>query len=328
VRLSEVVHHAYYPYFGSCPRRWSIYAYTGTGEPTAEEGWANWVEIGTGDNNHLPNSDASDQSARIAAYPLGDTTHIVANAPVARYYRFKCQENRYWKDGQGGAAQPYYNFQLTEIKVFIQDETDAPTPPMTVAEVPHYAPFKVTGFDPDYTSDAIANPVYLWDKRWPVTYTGGSNQTWAGEAAYKNFNVASNVNEPSWFTFDIGAPLKLASYRHHYYYSFDFTCPLFWELYAFTGTGAPTAADGWNNWVKIGEGNTDHLPTKSAADQSARVAAYPLGETLTFEKSAVPAARYYRFKCLENWKFKNGSTTKDGGISLSEIICKAYVDAE
>jgi hypothetical protein len=190
-----------------------------------------------------------------------------------------------------------------------------------------YSAYKVTGFDNEYTITTLNNPSFLWDGKWGVTYTGGSNQSWANETGYQNFNVPrSSVNTPTWFTFDLAQTVRLARYRHHFYYSFQATCPLFWELWAYTGSGAPTAAEGWNNWVKIGEGNTDHLPAQSATNQQARIDAYPLGETISFERQYVPAARYYRFKCLENWYYKNGGYTDHyGDLSLSEIICWVYL---
>jgi hypothetical protein len=187
-----------------------------------------------------------------------------------------------------------------------------------------FAAYKVDGFDTNYDSD----PSILWNGVWSIGYPGGNpdwNTVWAEHPVWYTCFLTPWSNQATWFTFEVGTKVKLAKYQHHYYYPFYSNCPLYWEIWAFTGGGAPTAADGWNNWEKIGEGNTDHLPNMDAADQSARVAAYPLGETITFSRNNTPTAQYYRFKCVENWRYK--SVWDFGGdFSLSEILLWVYLD--
>lgn len=199
----------------------------------------------------------------------------------------------------------------------------------TAIRMAHYM---VTGFDTQFTQSAANDPKYLWDNEWSKTYAGGNTTSpWANDVGYRNFSsgftngvmgTATEAN-PCWITFELGYPIKLSQYKHHYYYPFFGNCPLYWELWAYTGEGAPTAAEKWDNWVKIGEGNSNSLPTRGDADQSARIAAYPIGETLTFDKNTVPKARYYRFKCVENWQWKNGEVTdaRRANFSLGEILC-------
>ena len=71
------------------------------------------------------------------------------------------------------------------------------------------------------------------------------------------------------------------------------TCPKKTELWAYVGEGVPTAQEGWENWVKLG-----------AMDNSAvnKETAYGEGDNLYFANKEAPMARYYRLKCLENWK--------------------------
>lgn len=202
--------------------------------------------------------------------------------------------------------------------------------------VMNLAHYMVTGFDTQFDLTATNDPKYLFDGQWPVIYDGGETTTgWVGEVNYRNFSSGfhngsmDGVLYPCFITFETGYPVKLAQYRHHYYYPFYYNCPLFWELWAFTGDGAPTAEDGWDNWVKIGEGNTDHLPaSKDEENQQPRIDAYPLGETITFDKNTVPTAQYYRFKCVENWQWKNDQTItpRRANFSLSEILVWPFED--
>ena len=194
----------------------------------------------------------------------------------------------------------------------------------------------VTGFDTPVAGTANS----LWDGLWTQTYIGGGGAAnndfaypWANESAYlwyganvANTNLVDDKPTPTWFTFKTGQPVKLAKYRHYNYWPYRWTSPLFWEIWAFTGTGAPTAAGGWDDWEKIGEGDTDHLPTWNHPDQRSRIETYLKGETITFPNT-VPTAQYYRFKCLENWHWKNGETFNPqnafASIALTEIICWA-----
>lgn len=258
--------------------------------------------------------------------------------------------NIYYKDKNGSDAQLFVENNDTEVFLSNVDlnhpisystcylpekkaiDTFAATPDtLDIGNIfvrwSNYTALNLVGFDPGWDIDAP--PSFLWDDKWGVNYVGGTNVSCTAETNYQSFRSTrwSVVSDPTWLTFDLGQQVYLAQYRHHYYYPFYASCPLYWEIWAYTADGTPTAAEGWDNWVKICEGNNDHLPTQSAEDQSSRIAAYPVGWTITFERDSVPQARYYRFKNLMNWYQKNNSSypTTYGEFSLSEIICWVYL---
>lgn len=82
----------YWPYMNGCPKKTELWAYTGEGVPTAEEGWNNWVKIGSADNSALTLEEM------VSAYSLGDNIYPDYNSvPSAQYYRVKVLET--WKPG-------------------------------------------------------------------------------------------------------------------------------------------------------------------------------------------------------------------------------------
>jgi hypothetical protein len=189
-----------------------------------------------------------------------------------------------------------------------------------------YSTYTVPGFDDVWL---VAGSQYLQDNIWPKVYT--SDDSFAGGAvAYHNFSVYNLVGTivettPTWFSFKTTEKTKLARLQYYHYFPYRNSCPLFWEVWAYTGNDVPTAAEGWDNWVKIGEGDNNSLAT--VADKTT---AYPLGETLDFAKADVPAAQYYRFKCLENWTKKVGAIPATNPtrthFAISEMLLWSYVE--
>ena len=199
----------------------------------------------------------------------------------------------------------------------------------------------VTGAgDTGYTQSSTTDPKYLFDAEWTVTYLGGTmiaadnplgTVPWANrEVNYRQYSTGYHggvMANPSFLTLDVGHPVKLRQYRHHYYYPFSQNCPLKWDIWAYTGEGKPTAEDGWNDWEKIAEGDNDHLPNEFAANQQSRIDAYPMGWTVQFERNEVPVAQYYRFRNIENWWLKSTRAPDvRGEFGLSEILCWPFED--
>lgn len=84
----------YWPYMKICPKKTELWAYTGNGIPTPEEGWNNWVKIGSADNSALTTAEMARE------YPLGDNIYTDYNSvPLARYYRVKVLET--WETSNG-----------------------------------------------------------------------------------------------------------------------------------------------------------------------------------------------------------------------------------
>jgi len=193
-----------------------------------------------------------------------------------------------------------------------------------------YNVINVEGFDSPW---GHSNKQNLWDEKWGRGYVGGSpwdDYTWADGAGWADFYTSQpdDFRDPTWLTFDVGTPVRLQKYRQHGYWPYYHTAPRVWELWAYAGEGEPTAATGWDNWVKIGEYDNTHLGAWNAPDQSARIAAYPLGEALEFNYDDVPLARYYRAKCLKNWNWNDEKPKEEQNngvnISLTEVFFWAW----
>jgi len=185
-----------------------------------------------------------------------------------------------------------------------------------------YALYKVAGFDSDfeYQPDENSAKNCLWDNKIGTIATPLLSYSWAVQLGYNTIQTTStDLTAPTWMTFDLGSPARLQYFRLNHFWPFAYTCLKQWELYAFTGSAAPTAADGWNNWVKIGEydnssvGSTLHNTKNTQQD-----AAYAAGESFEFEREDVPVARYYRVKCVKNWE-------NQGIFTLGEVTFKKYL---
>ncbi|MDR1719566.1 MAG: hypothetical protein LBR67_05510 [Dysgonamonadaceae bacterium] len=185
-----------------------------------------------------------------------------------------------------------------------------------------YAIYHVSGFDPDitYQPDESSAKNCLWDGKIGTMATPLWNLSWAVQMGYCTvYTSPADASQPTWMTFDIGARARLQQFHLNHYWPFAYSCMQQWELYAFNGSGAPTAADGWNNWIKIGEydnssvGSTDHNAKNAQQD-----AYYAAGEGFEFQREEVPVARYYRVKCLKNWD-------NQGIFTLGEISFRKYM---
>lgn len=195
-------------------------------------------------------------------------------------------------------------------------------PSKLTMEIPKpYASGYVDGFDFATSGDWNA----LWDGKWGKTFkqdTGGGQ--WAGEAGWKSFETKDTtpgkLAESTWFTVDIGSSVKVARYRTGFYWPYMMNCPKKTELWAYIGTGVPTASEAWNNWEKIGSiDNSTFLPTEEDMKRE-----YPLGDNIYTDYETVPKARFYRIRCTDNWDTRAGQSKT--AINLSEVTFWRYIN--
>lgn len=164
-----------------------------------------------------------------------------------------------------------------------------------VLEMPKpYASAFVSGFDSSNNNGFAA----LWNGKWGLTFDQNwGGEPWAGEAGWGTFEtyVPTGGETSTWLTVDVKEYIKVYRYRTGFYWPYMAHCPQISELWAYTGTGAPTAADGWNNWVKLGTIDNSYLTPELMKTQ------YGLGDNIYFDADDVPKARYYRLNCVKNW---------------------------
>lgn len=167
-----------------------------------------------------------------------------------------------------------------------------------------YASYFVEGFDTN-NKDFSA----LWDNKWGRTYSdddGGS--PWGGEAGWK----AVDVPLGSWITIDLKAKYKATRYRTNFYWPYKKSCVKTTQVWAYTGEGEPTGAEGWDNWVKIGEiDNSTFVITRDD-----KVREYPLGDNIHFAEDDLKA-QYYRVLFVDNW-------TGEGNANFAEMTFWVY----
>lgn len=114
--------HIYYAlaFEGSYPREYELYALDHpTAEPAAN--WDNWVKIGGGGSEDKGALDRLSATAAKDLYWSGQSNEVAyEDAPVARYYRFKCTKGGTWEFGY--AKYNYYMYSISEITFFKYDE--------------------------------------------------------------------------------------------------------------------------------------------------------------------------------------------------------------
>lgn len=181
-------------------------------------------------------------------------------------------------------------------------------PEKLVYELPKpYATYFVEGFDTNN-----GNYAALWNGKWGKTYsTDDGGSPWGGEAGW----AAVDVPKGSWITMDLGRVAKLQRYRTGFYWPYRKSCPQITEIWAYQGTGAPTAADGWDHWVKMGEINNASF----IKNQDDMIREYPIGDNIYIDYPKAFAARYYRVKFVTNWDPNNAN------CNLAEMTFWIYV---
>lgn len=180
------------------------------------------------------------------------------------------------------------------IDTFVSKNTIILDPTKLILEMQKpYASGYVDGFDSSNNNKWDK----LWDGKWGKTFNQNDNGTpWGGESGWGSFEPKGPLPaQPAWLTIDLSRPVKVARYRSGLYWPYMRACPKKTELWAYTGTGIPTAAEGWNNWVKIGSTDNSAYTTADMARE------YPLGDNIYTEYTSVPSARFYRIKVSEIW---------------------------
>lgn len=165
----------------------------------------------------------------------------------------------------------------------------------------------------------------LWNNNWGKTFNQNTSGTpWATEAGWGTFETrdlsADKSVKETWFTVDLKQSVRVARYRTGFYWPYMYGAPKETELWAYTGSGTPTAAGGWDNWVKIGTiNNAQFLLT--AADMARE---YPLGDNIYTDFMTVPSSRYYRVKVTENWESRQNQSR--GTTVIAEVTFWKYVN--
>lgn len=166
----------------------------------------------------------------------------------------------------------------------------------------------------------------MWDKKWPTGWPEKDN--WYEEVNWANFYTEPTDDDKldsSWFTIDVNGYIKPETFTYYYYWPpGQHTAPRVLELWSFDSDKVPTAADGWNNWVKIAEVDMTN------ANDERKSYVYKNGLKLEIEKTdATPRARYYRVLCRKNYKYDDSIPLEEQspyafGISVSEISFTSY----
>ena len=149
----------------------------------------------------------------------------------------------------------------------------------------------------DYKSD----PYYLFDGK-HLSKKGAYSEIKYNKFSWEMSNPLSAAQEGhgNWFTFDVGASVRLSKMLLWPYSPYEGSAPAVYEIYAWPYEGEPM--DDWANWVKIGQADDSAKweTTKNAEPGSADdLTLY--GTTLEFAYGDVPEARYYRFKMVKNF---------------------------
>ncbi|MDR1336752.1 MAG: hypothetical protein LBK22_07985 [Tannerella sp.] len=168
-----------------------------------------------------------------------------------------------------------------------------------------YALHTLTGFDSEVRFQPAGVTDALWNRKTGRSATPYAYAVLNSETGGWAYTGPDGTTEPTWITIDIGSRLKIRRFRLNHFYPYLSFCLKRWEFYAYTGAGVPSAAEGWDNWVKVGEYDNSNDPGIAFNDfktvNSAMNAAYVAGETLTFSRDNAPEAQYFRVKGLENW---------------------------
>ncbi|MCF3108674.1 hypothetical protein LL912_07780 [Niabella sp. CC-SYL272] len=164
-------------------------------------------------------------------------------------------------------------------------------------------------------------PCYTSDPQWNIAMKYGWDDTWSTDFdnPYGNYlNVTTNNPQSapaSWITFDLGKVTQLSRFRLNHYYAYEDRDMRRYEIW---GTTQPSANGDWTGWTKLiayTQTKPSGLPNGqfSAEDKNAWIN----GDQANFS-SGLPAVKYIRIKCLQNW------TGSNSNLSFSEITFWGY----
>lgn len=155
----------------------------------------------------------------------------------------------------------------------------------------------------DYVSEK-----FLWDGKWSVDITNPyAPASWQSGGTN---NKAEDVLAPTYFTFDMGANVKLSRVRANHYYAFRDHAPRYYEIWGCEAT--PPIDGSWDGWVKIAEIENikpSGLPVGQIGAGDAE--AWAMGDNADFDMD-LPRIRYIRVKNLASWR-------ENGRFNLAEI---------
>lgn len=155
----------------------------------------------------------------------------------------------------------------------------------------------------DYKSD----PYYLFDGK-HMSKKAAYSEIKYNKFSWEMSNPLSEAQQGhgNWFTFDVGASVRLSKMLIWPYSPYEGSAPAVYEIYAWPYDGEPM--DDWANWVKIGQADDSskwEITKNAEAGSENDLTLY--GTTLEFAYGDVPPARYYRFKMVKNFYEAFGS---------------------
>ncbi|WP_212006050.1 DUF5000 domain-containing lipoprotein [Chitinophaga sp. HK235] len=166
---------------------------------------------------------------------------------------------------------------------------------------------KLPGDGPVYTTEWNIAYRFLWDGKYSSSFSNpydGNGNNWQ--------NLSTNGpsdGTPIHITIDLGETAHISRFRINHYYRFTHKALRKYELW---GSNNPPADGSWDNWTKIlyyEQEKPSGLQGEQYNDADAEV--WLRGDMANFP-DGLPAFRYIRVKCLENWM-------GNGNMSFSEI---------
>jgi hypothetical protein len=185
---------------------------------------------------------------------------------------------------------------------------------------------------------ANVSSAYLFDGLWMVNKSDYHTTNIAGkDMSYHHWELNTNVADykaghGDSFTIDAGAGIKLAKFITYHYYDYHMNDPVVYEIYAYTGVGAPDQNGDWTNWTKLGSMDVstvykDRVKSLAAKAYSKDIAN---GDAIIIPEADAVTARYYRFKMINNgysiYKTADAQwyTDRVHWLTLSEVSLYAY----
>jgi hypothetical protein len=189
----------------------------------------------------------------------------------------------------------------TQFAIYVKDRWDNISDTLYTTVTPIYEKmldkglFKditLPGDSPIYTTEWNIGKRYVWDGTWSSDFSN----------PYGNwYNVSTNApndGTPSHITIDIGINAKLSRFRINHYYRFIDKGMRRYEIWGRPDTPKDGSWEGWTKMANYEQKKPSGLAGESYTAEDAEV--WLAGDNGDFS-SDLPAMRYIRIRCLENW---------------------------
>jgi hypothetical protein len=219
--------------------------------------------------------------------------------------RFGLLENYYTNLKEGNYTYRGLPAELALYGVFIRDKWSNFSDTLFSELTPLYEKMldkskfrevRFPGDGPVYTTEWNISLSYAWDGKWSSSFPNpydGSGNNWLNVSTDAAFNApAVHV------TIDLGESAHISRFRLNHYYRYINKDMRKYEIW---GCDKPPADGSWTGWTKIlsyEQIKPSGLPGEQYTDADA--AAWVKGDQDNFP-SGLPAFRYIRIRCLENW---------------------------